>query len=123
MKSVVALALILAVSTSPALAVDPAAGETVFKKCAACHMVGAGAKNRVGPVLNGIIGGPMAAGDFKYSKILLEYGAEGRVWDEAALTEWLKSPKAFAPGTKMSFAGLKDDDDIANVIAYMATFE
>ena len=117
-----ALALALGV---PALADgDAEAGEKVFKKCKACHQVGEDAKNRVGPVLNGIVGQPAAAlEDFKYSSVLQERAAEGLVWTNEELSAFLASPKKYMKGTKMSFAGLRKDDDIENVIAYLATFE
>ena len=100
---------------------DAAAGEKVFKKCAACHQVGDGAKNRVGPTLNGIVG--KAAGaveDFKYSDAMAGHGGD---WTFDNLAAFLEDPKAMVPGTKMSFAGLRKDEDRANVIAYLATFE
>ncbi|MBA3909694.1 MAG: MFS transporter [Rhodobacter sp.] len=100
-----------------------AAGETVFKKCAACHKVGEGAKTAVGPALNGVIGAAMAqAGGFNYSATLAEMGAGGGVWDATALHSFLENPKAFAPGTKMAFAGLKEPEDRDAVIAYLSTF-
>lgn len=106
--------------------VDPAmieAGAKVFKKCAACHKVGDGAKNGVGPVLNGVVGSSMAAVEgFKYSKALIEKAAEVPVWDAESLDAFLALPKDFAKGTKMSFAGLKDAEDRAALIAYLATF-
>jgi cytochrome c len=99
---------------------DAAKGEKVFKKCKACHAAGEGAKNKVGPELNGIVGRPVASiEDFKYSKAMTEFGAGDKVWDEATLTEYLHKPKAMVPKTKMAFAGLKKDKDIANVIAYL----
>lgn len=99
---------------------DAGKGEKVFKKCKACHDVGADAKNKVGPELNGIVGRPVASIEsFKYSKAMTEFGAGGKVWDEATLTEYLHKPKALVPKTKMAFAGLKKDDDIENVIAYL----
>lgn len=102
---------------------DAAAGEKVFKKCAACHMVGDGAKNKVGPILTGIIDRPAGTFEgFQYSKALLAAADEGLVWDVETLTAYLASPRKFLKGTKMTFAGLKKDDDIANVIAYLATF-
>lgn len=100
-----------------------AAGEKVFKKCAACHKVGDGAKNASGPQLNGLIGRTMGSVEgFKYSKIFLEAMAEGRVWDEAALTEFLAKPKTFMKGTKMSFSGLKKEADLAAVTEYLKSF-
>lgn len=92
-------------------AVDPeliAAGEKVFKKCKACHQVGDGAKNRSGPVLNGIVGRAAAGVEgFRYSNALKAKGEEGLVWDEASLAAFLADPKGYIKGTKMSFRGLK----------------
>lgn len=105
---------------------DPAlvaAGEAVFKKCSACHKVGAGAKNAVGPVLNGVVGAPMGRVEgFKYSNTLAEMGAAGGIWDDAALHAFLENPKGFVKGTKMSFAGLKKPEERDAVIAYLSTF-
>ncbi|MFB9151220.1 c-type cytochrome [Roseovarius ramblicola] len=110
---------------APALAEgDPEAGEKVFRKCKACHMVGEDAKNRVGPALNGVVGGPVASvEDFRYSDVFQEMAAEGAVWTEDELAAFLASPRKYAKGTKMAFAGLRKDEEIANVIAYLATFE
>ena len=105
---------------------DPAlvsAGEAVFKKCTACHKLGEGAKNAVGPQLNGIVGKAMAAAEgFKYSPTLADMGSAGGVWDDASLHAFLENPKGFAKGTKMSFAGLKKPEDRDAVIAYLSTF-
>ena len=117
---------LLAILASPALAQegDVAKGEKAFKKCKACHMVGDGAKNRSGPVLNGIVGaGAGLNPDFKYSSALKKAAADGLVWDEANLTAFLTKPKAFLKGTKMSFSGFKKESDITNILAYMATFQ
>lgn len=107
-------------------AVDPAlieAGEKVFKKCAACHKIGEGAKNGTGPQLNGIVGRAAGTVDgFKYSKPMLDAGAGGMVWDAAMLDGYLADPKGFMPKNKMSFAGLKKEDERAAVIAYLSTF-
>jgi len=116
-----------AVEAAPvAAAADPAliaAGEKVFKKCAACHKVGEGAKNGAGPMQNGIVG--RAAGTvegFKYSQALLDMAAAGLVWDATTIDAFLENPKGFMKGTKMAFAGLKKPEDRAAVIAYLATF-
>lgn len=113
-----------AAEAAPAAA-DPAliaAGETVFKKCAACHKVGEGAKNGVGPSLNGVVDGPAAHEEkFKYSKALLEQAEAGLVWDHASLDAFLANPKAFLKGTKMSFPGLKKEEDRTAIIAYLAS--
>jgi cytochrome c len=106
-----------------AAAVDPAliaAGEKVFKKCKACHQVGDGAKNRSGPQLNGILGRAIGGVDgFKYSKTMAGMGGE---WDAETLAAFLADPRGYVKGTKMSFAGLKKDEDIAAVTAYLSTF-
>lgn len=105
---------------------DPAlvaAGETVFKKCAACHKVGDDAKSAVGPALNGIVDAPIGQVEgFKYSAALAEMGAGGATWDAASLHAFLENPRGFAKGTKMSFAGLKKPEDRDAVIAYLSTF-
>jgi len=107
-------------------AVDPAliaAGEKVFRKCKACHQVGDGAKNRSGPILNGVVGAAAGHIDgFKYSKALIEKAEEGLVWNDETLAAFLAGPKKYIKKTKMGFAGLKKDADIEAVIAYLATF-
>jgi cytochrome c len=95
-------------------------GAEVFKKCRACHDVGPEAKNKVGPVLNGIIG--RAAGTiegFNYSDANKQAGAKGLVWTEEVMFKYLESPLSFMPGTKMAFVGLKDEQDRRDVIAYL----
>lgn len=100
-----------------------AAGEKVFRKCKACHQVGDKAKNRSGPVLNGIVGGAAGQVDgFRYSKALEGAGADGLVWDAAALDAFLTKPKDYLKGTKMSFSGLRDEADRKAIIAYLSTF-
>lgn len=97
-----------------------AAGEKVFKKCKACHQVGEGAKNKVGPILNGILDAPLGAVEgFKYSSALMAKAEEGHVWDVATLDAFLTKPKAWLKGTKMSFAGLKKEKDRVAIIEYL----
>lgn len=107
-------------------ALDPelvADGEKVFKKCKACHQIGEGAKNRTGPVLTGIVGHAAGAHEgFKYSKAMKDAAEGGLVWTEEELHAFLAKPKAYMKKTKMSFAGLKKDDDITAVIAYLKSF-
>ncbi|MEQ8817575.1 MAG: c-type cytochrome [Thalassobaculum sp.] len=99
---------------------DAARGETVFKKCAACHQVGPGAKNRVGPHLTGVMGRTAGSLDgFKYSKAMTEAGNGGLVWDSASLDGYLEAPRTFIKGNRMAFPGLKDAKDRADVIAYL----
>lgn len=114
----------LIVAASAVQAADIEAGEKVFRKCKACHAVGDGAKNKVGPHLNDLFGrtaGEIA--DYKYSKAMLDKGGEGLVWDDETLAAYLAAPKKYVKGTKMAFAGLKKDEDIANITAYLKTFD
>jgi cytochrome c len=113
------MVLSLVAAPFPALADgDPVAGAKAFKACQACH-VATEAKNKVGPHLVGIVGRPIASvADFKYSPAMIEYG-QGKVWDDATLAAYLKAPKAVVKGTKMAYAGVKKDEDLANIIAYM----
>ncbi|WP_370878554.1 c-type cytochrome [Pararhizobium capsulatum] len=98
---------------------DAEAGAAVFRKCGACHTA-TEPTNRVGPSLLGVIGRPVATvPNYSYSSAMTEFGADGKVWDEARISEYLLSPKAMVPGTKMTFAGLKKPNDIANVVAYL----
>jgi len=102
---------------------DTARGEKVFKKCRSCHKVGEGAKNRVGPHLNGIF--QRAAGSvegFRYSKSMLRAGADGLIWDHQTLDIYLTNPKSLISKTRMNFRGLKDGQDRADVMAYLRQF-
>lgn len=102
---------------------DAAAGEQVFRQCRACHMVGEDAKNRVGPVLNGIVG--RAAGSvegFRYSRPLEQAGADGLIWTEDELHAFIEDPRGYLKGTRMSFRGIDDAQERADVIAYIAGF-
>lgn len=99
------------------------AGEKVFKKCKACHQVGDGAKNRTGPVLNGVMGAALGHVDgFKYSKGMKAMGEEGVTWTEENMAAFLTKPKDFVKKTKMSFNGLKKESDIAAVTEYLKSF-
>lgn len=102
---------------------DPAKGEKVFKRCKACHQVGDNAKHKVGPILNNIFGRKVATaeGYKKYSKAMKTAGEGGMVWDEKNLAEFLKKPRKFIKKNKMSFPGLRKDNQIADVIAFLKT--
>ena len=96
---------------------DVAKGEAVFKKCAACHNADKGGSNALGPNLWGILGEPVGKGHgFAFTEAL---AGKGGNWDWANLSEWLANPKKFAPGTKMTFAGLSNPEDRANIIAFL----
>jgi len=99
---------------------DAAKGEAIFAKCKACHTIDQGAANGIGPNLWGVNGDAIGAGrgGFAFSDSLK---AKGGKWDFAQLDTWLTNPKAFADGTKMSFAGLPSPEDRANVILYLNT--
>jgi len=99
---------------------DVAKGEQSFKKCQSCHTINSGGANGIGPNLFGIAGDKVAEGrgGFAFSDDLKKHGG---TWDAATLDAWLKSPKAFAAGTKMTFAGIADEKERANLIAYLNT--
>jgi cytochrome c len=121
MKSVLTASALIVGLALPAFAEgDAEAGEKVFKKCKACHQVGEGAKNRVGPILTGIVDGKAGAIDgFKYSKALQVASESGLIWTETELSAFLTKPKDYMKGTKMSFAGLRKEAEVAAVIAYL----
>jgi cytochrome c len=124
MLRTIVLAAAAAATAFAAQAGDPAAGEKAFKKCAACHAVGADAKNKVGPQLNGVVGRVAGSADgFKYSDAVLAKKAEGFVWTPENLDAYLTNTKEFIAGNKMAFAGLKKPEERADVIAYLATFK
>ena len=115
------LAALFVVAGTPALAQgDPAAGERVFAQCRACHQVGETAKNTVGPVLNGLFG--RKAGTVEGYSYSPANKNSGIVWDEAVFREYIRDPRAKMPGTKMVYAGLKDDKRIDDLIAYLKQF-
>ena len=92
-------------------------GQKVFRKCSACHVVAKGGKNKIGPVLYGILGKQSASvSDYKYSKALI---AHGKVWSFAEMNSFLIKPQAHIKGTKMAFAGLRSEKDRASVILFM----
>jgi cytochrome c len=98
-------------------------GEEVFKKCRQCHEVGPDAKNKLGPILNGIIGRKAGTIEgFNYSPANKKAGEEGWVWTEANLLKYLENPRAAMPGNRMAFAGLPDEQDRLDVIAYLKKF-
>ena len=122
--SLVPLSLAVAMSAAAggaALAQDVAAGEKVFNKCRACHQIGETAKNSVGPELNGLFGRKSGtAAGYKFSDANVNSGI---TWSPEIFAEYIKDPKAKIPGTKMVFAGLKDDKKIDDLIAFLKQFD
>lgn len=121
MKSALAAAALAALTLAPgAHAQDVTAGEQVFKKCFPCHSIGPSAKNKVGPELNGLDGRTAgSAPGYSYSKANKESGI---VWKEATFKEYIRDPRAMIKGTKMSFAGIRKQEDIDNLWAYLKQF-
>lgn len=115
------------VDAGPPLAVllasaDATAGQSAVKKCASCHNFGAGEANKTGPLLYGVVGRPEGSHEgFAYSDALKAHNANGDVWTYENLDHFITSPKTYAPGTKMSFAGVKDPVERANILAYLQT--
>lgn len=121
MRSIVLSAVVLIAGLQGAHAQDAAAGEKVFAVCKSCHQIGESAKNAVGPVLNGVVG--RKAGTVEGYNYSPANKNSGLTWDEATLSEYLKDPKAKVPGTKMVFAGVKDEQKLKDLIAYLKQFD
>jgi cytochrome c len=110
-----------AAASSAALAQDVAAGKTSFNKCLACHAVGEGAKNKVGPVLNGLQGRKSGTVEgYSYTEANKNSGI---TWDEATFKDYIKDPKAKIPGTKMVFAGIKNEQEASDLWAFLAQYD
>ena len=112
--------MVLTAGVASAQEGDAEAGEKVFRKCMACHAVGEGAENKVGPQLNNLIG--RTAGsleDFNYSDAMVAKGEEGLVWDAETIAAFMEKPRDYVEGTKMSFAGLRSDEDITAITAFL----
>jgi cytochrome c len=99
---------------------DLAAGEAAFARCQACHTVNAGGANGIGPNLNGVVGRPVAShAGFAYSEAMTGHRAVEQAWTLDALDQFITAPARHVPGTKMSFAGLRDTETRVNLIAYL----
>jgi cytochrome c len=121
MKALILASAALAATIATAGAQDLAAGEQSFRKCAPCHSVGADARNKVGPVLNGLDGrksGTMP--DYSYSEANKKAEI---IWSAATFKEYIQNPMAKVPGTKMAFAGIKNDKEIGDLWAYLKQFK
>lgn len=124
MKRWVRLAISIAVAAgaAPAWAQDAAKGQVVFNACRACHTIGADARNKAGPQLNGVVGRKAAAvPGFRYSDAMTEAARNGLVWTEPKLTAYLESPDTFLPQGVMAFAGVKNAGDLKDLIAFLKT--
>src|SRR5712672_1573109 len=117
--ALVAIAVTAIASAAPAQ--DVAAGKTSFNKCLACHAAGEGAKNKVGPVLNGLNGRKSGTVEgYSYTEANKNSGI---TWDEATFKDYIKDPKAKIPGTKMVFAGIKNEQEASDLWAFLAQYD
>ena len=114
-------ALLAPMALGGARAQDAAGGEKVFTQCRACHQIGESAKNAVGPLLNGLFGRKAGTIEgFSYSEANKKSGI---TWDEPTFRDYIKDPKAKIPGTKMIYAGLKDEKRVDDLVAYLKQFD
>jgi len=121
MKTAVIAIVVAALSGLDARAQDLAAGENSFKKCLACHAVGEGAKNKVGPLLNGLEGRKSGTIEgYSYSEANKNSGI---TWSQETFLDYIKDPRAKIPGTKMIFPGIKNETEANNLWAYLASFD
>jgi cytochrome c len=124
MKKLSLSALVVIASSAAAtcaLAQDAAAGKTSFNKCLPCHAIGEGAKNKVGPELNGLDGRKSGTAEgYSYSDANKNSGI---TWNEAQFKEYIRDPKAKIPGTKMAFAGIKNDKEVNDLWAFISQYD
>src|SRR3977135_792611 len=125
MRKLTLSALIVIASSSAVASAAPAqddpAGKTAFNKCLACHAIGEGAKNKVGPELNGLDGRKSGTAEgYSYSDANKNSGV---TWNEAQFKDYIKDPKAKIPGTKMAFAGVKSENEINNLWAFVSQYD
>lgn len=120
--AVAALCLWTGAATAQSLG-DADRGETLFRQCSGCHQVGPEADNRIGPHLNRVFGRKAASlEEFRYSKAFLRAGTKGLEWHLDTLDAFVANPKAMVPGTRMSFRGLEDPQDRADLLAYLRAY-
>lgn len=127
MRALAILAVAIGLASCPVLQVraegDPERGAKLFAKCKSCHMLGEGARNRVGPHLNELFGRRVATvADYSYSADMRRAGADGLVWDAETLDHYIANPRSLVTGTRMAFRGLPDPADRADLIAYLRRF-
>jgi cytochrome c len=121
MRALIAAIAVTLAMPGVAAAQDAAAGEKVFNTCRACHQIGPNAKNAVGPAQNGLIG--RAAGTYPGYNYSPANKNSGLTWDEATFREYIRAPQAKIPGTKMVFPGLKNEQQITDLIAFLKQFK
>jgi cytochrome c len=121
MKALIVAGAVIVASSGSVLAQDLAAGENSFKKCLPCHSVGADAKNKVGPLLNGLEG--RKSGTIEGYNYTEANKNSGITWDETVFADYIKDPRAKIPGTKMVFAGIKSENEIKSLWAYLKQFD
>ncbi len=121
-------ALAIVTGVAPTLAQDagdPEAGEQIFRRCQACHMVGENAQARVGPPLNDLFG--RVAGTYegfnRYSNATKQAGENGLVWNDETIAAYLEAPRQYIPGNQMAFAGLRQEQERLDVIAYLKQYD
>src|SRR5665213_2063160 len=122
-KRIVSALVVIAISAAAgsALAQDVAAGKTSFNKCLVCHAIGEGARNKIGPELNGLDGRKSGTAEgYSYSDANKNSGI---TWNEAEFKAYIRDPKAKIPGTKMAFAGIKNDKDVNDLWAYVSQYD
>jgi cytochrome c len=118
--TIASLALAAAFLPATALAQDAAAGQRVFNQCRACHTIDRGGRNGVGPNLHGMIGRRAASVEgFRYSNAMREKGEQGWTWTEENLHSYLRNPRGVVPGTNMAFAGLRNEQQLNDLVAYL----
>jgi cytochrome c len=120
-KTLITATILIAASTAAGYAQDVEKGAVVFKKCAVCHKIGPGATNLVGPELNGLDGrhsGSVAT--YSYSDANKNSGI---VWDDKTFKDYIQDPKAKIPGTKMAFVGIKNEQEINDLWAYLKQYD
>ncbi|MGE5819587.1 MAG: c-type cytochrome [Deltaproteobacteria bacterium] len=121
MQKLIAAAALIAASTGVGLAQDVEKGANVFKQCLACHSIGEGAKNKIGPELNGLDARQSgSAPGYSYSDANKNSGI---VWNETTFKEYIKDPRAKIPGTKMIFPGVKSEQQVDDLWAYIKQFD
>ena len=120
MRRIAAATVLIVALPVMATAQDLENGKEVWNKCRACHQLGEGAKNLVGPVLNGLFGRKAGTVEgFNYSDANKNSGI---TWDEPTFREYIKNPRAKIPNTKMVFVGLSDERDIEDVLAFLKQY-